>query len=115
MEKPSYPIVKKQKSRGRKNQVVLGLRATPEQKAFLTAAAKARGIPLQSYFEQIMMEHAPQAWIPRDHVTITIHKQNQRCVELLTRLLSSNRSEHIETVLQSLQALVNGKLTKAVV
>jgi hypothetical protein len=55
-----------------RNQVVLGLRATPQQRAWLNARATERGLSLQGLFEEIMISQANSPWLPSTETALAV-------------------------------------------
>jgi hypothetical protein len=55
-----------------RNTVVLGLRATPQQRAWLNAAAAERGLSLQGLFEEIMIKQTNSPWIPSTDTVLAV-------------------------------------------
>src|SRR5262245_48201196 len=65
-------MAKRDKKALPKRMVVLGLRATPEKRAWLNMKAAKRGLSLQSYFDELMQNQAESPWVRKDHILIAV-------------------------------------------
>jgi hypothetical protein len=82
-----------------REQIVLGLRATPEQRAWLNALAKERGISLQALFEQVMRQQFESSpWRQPDEVLVSIPVDAQATVASLSNVYRSGLKRLIELV-----------------
>jgi hypothetical protein len=66
--------------------VVLGLRATPQQRAWLNARAAERGLSLQGLFEEIMITQAKSPWLPPTDTVLAVPIDSYNELQLAAKL-----------------------------
>jgi len=89
---------------GNNKVVVLGLRATSEQRAWMNEQAKKHGLSLQAYFDRVMEKASASSWQWDDRVRIVISKETEAIHETLEALLSDH-PEYGEILVEIAHAL----------
>ena len=84
-------MAKKDQMAESEQRVTLGLRATPQQRAWMIAAAKARGLSLQGYFEDIMRNQADSPWRPAEQQMLSVTRGITEGVRLLEEIYTDDQ------------------------
>ena len=70
----------------RNGSIVLGLRATREQRAWLTERAAARQMTVQALFDEAMLQQPDSPWMASDEVILTTPLEAKEAMASLCRI-----------------------------